>query len=49
MSMGLKVQPVLGDEEIKQKAAMRKAESDQILELVYEKLKKGYKKQEDNN
>jgi hypothetical protein len=47
--MGIKVQPLLGDEEIKQKAQNRKDESDQILELVYEKLKKGAKKHALNN
>ena len=47
--MGLKANELLGDEEVKLKAAQRKAESDQILELVYDKLRKGFKKHEDNN
>ena len=49
MTMGLKTTPLLGDDELKQKAAQRKAESDQILELVYDRLKKGYRKQEEVN
>jgi hypothetical protein len=49
MAPGVKVQELLGDDAVKQKAAQRKAESDQILELVYDKLVKGFKKREDNN
>ena len=49
MTMGLKVNEILGDDEIKQKAVQRKQESDQILELVYDKLLKGCKKKEENN
>lgn len=49
MTMGLETDQLLGEDEIKQKAAQRKQESDQILELVFDKLKKGIKKQEENN
>lgn len=53
MTMGLNVsqeeEEVLGEEEIKLKAVQRKAESDQILELVYDKLVKGFKKKDENS
>jgi hypothetical protein len=47
--MGLQVNGLLGEEEIKKKAEARKTESDQILEMVYDKLVKGVKKREENN
>ena len=49
MTMGLQVNELLGEDEIKKKAAARKDESDQILEMVYDKLVKGVKKREENN
>ena len=49
MNMGLQVNDLFGEEDIKKKAAARKTESDQILELVYDKLIKGVKKREENN
>jgi hypothetical protein len=38
MTMGLKVRSLFDDKEIKEKAKARKAESDAILESIYELL-----------
>ena len=46
MTMGLKVRALFNDKEIKERAKARKAESDAILETIYELLleKKNEKK-----
>ena len=38
MTIGLKIHEILDDDEIKKRAEQRKAESDQVLELIYSKL-----------
>jgi len=46
MTMGLKVRALFNDKEIKERAKARKAESDAVLETIYELLleKKNEKK-----
>jgi hypothetical protein len=38
MTLGLKIHEILDEEELKKRAAERKAESDRVLETIYSKL-----------
>lgn len=46
MTMGLKVRQIIGDDELRAKAAKRKAASDEVLESVYARLMGNLKKKE---
>jgi hypothetical protein len=47
MTLGLKIHEILDEEELKKRAAQRKAESDQVLESIYTKLIDTIKKKKD--
>jgi len=47
MTIGLKIHEILDEEELKKRAAQRKAESDQVLETIYTKLIDTIKKKKD--
>ena len=38
MTIGLKIYEILDEEELRKRAAERKAQSDKVLELIYTKL-----------
>ncbi len=47
MTIGLKIHEIVDEEELRKRAAQRKAESDKVLDLIYSKLIDTIKRKKD--